>query len=498
MLYFTLKTLSKIISFLPYPFVIALGKGAGVLYYFIAKKQRVRAEVTIRERLGYTEEAAKKTIQDLCRNLGMTFLEILYMPALNKQNIRRYVHFDQQQILWEVLGKQHGAVLVACHMDNWEWLGATLTLNGFPLSSVEKPQPNRVYSDFMNELRRGVGQEIFSRGTSEILGCARALKKGRMLGLVADQDGGYDGIFVPFLGKMASTPQGPAYFARKFNAPIIPIFIVRNNDGVGHRVVVDEPIEYVNTGNKEQDDYNVTLAYTQRVEAIIKKYPSNWIWFQHRWNTPFGDEKEGTKEEIKVAQTSAFEDIKYFLAMIHIPKFVRYILAAILFAAAIITWLMFSGKSPMEVKLDNGVTAKFNATLKDSEISREKDGKPLWHFKIDEIVNDQVSNKTFLKGIKGKIYRTDGTYVNVRGDEGEMETDSQNFLLRKNVVAVHSEDGSKMTAEEFTWEQKTEIVRATGNVEFWKGDWYVRGDRAESTSAFKKIRLIGNCRMVRK
>ena len=65
----------------------------------------------------------------------------------------------------------------------------------FPISAVEKPQPNRVYSDFMNELRKSVGQEIFSRGTSEILGCARAMKKGRMLGLIADQDGGYDGIF---------------------------------------------------------------------------------------------------------------------------------------------------------------------------------------------------------------------------------------------------------------------------------------------------------------
>ena len=498
MLYFTLKTLSKIISCLPYSFVIALGKGAGVLYYFIAKKQRVRAELTIRERMWYTEEEAKKTIHELCRNLGMTFLEILYMPALNKENIRRYVHFDQQQILWEALGKKHGVVLVACHMDNWEWLGASLALNGFPLSSVEKPQPNRVYSDFMNELRRGVGQEIFSRGTSEILGCARALKKGRMLGLVADQDGGYDGIFVPFLGKMASTPQGPAYFARKFNAPIIPIFIVRNNDGVGHRVIVDEPIEYVNTGNKEQDDYNITLAYTERVEAIIKKYPSNWIWFQHRWNTPYGNETEDNKQEIQVTETSIFKDIIDEIGQIHIPKFIRYILGAILFAAVIISWLMFGGKSPLEVSLDNGVKAKFSATLRDSEISREKDGKPLWYFKVDEIINDQVASKTFLKGIKGKVYRSDGSYVDVSADEGEMQTDSQDFCLKKNVKAVHSGDGSKMTAEEIIWEQKTEIVKATGNVEFWKDDWYVRGDKAESTSAFKKVHLTGNCKMVKK
>jgi KDO2-lipid IV(A) lauroyltransferase len=64
------------------------------------------------------------------------------------------------------------------------------------------------------------------------------MKKGRMLGLVADQDGGYHGIFVPFLGKMASTPTGPAYFARKFKAPVVPMFIVRKEGLLrpsGHR-----------------------------------------------------------------------------------------------------------------------------------------------------------------------------------------------------------------------------------------------------------------------
>ena len=171
-------------------------------------------------------------------------------------------------------------------------LGAALALSGFPLSAVEKPQPNHIYSDFMNELRKGVGQEIFSRGTSEILGCARAMKKKRMLGLIADQDGGYDGIFVPFLGKMASTPTGPAYFSRKFNAPIVPIFIVRKEGNYGHLAIVKDPIYYEDTGDRKADDYNVTLKMTQIVEEVIKEYPDNWLWFQHRWNTPYTPPEE--------------------------------------------------------------------------------------------------------------------------------------------------------------------------------------------------------------
>ena len=298
-LYYLLKTLSAIISHLPYKLVVNIGVGLGHLYWRIAKKQRIRAEATMCERLGVSEAEARKNIKGLFVKTGITFLEILYMPALNKNNIRGLVTIDRPEILWEELSKGKGVVILACHMDNWEWLGAALALYGFPLSAVEKPQPNRVYSKFMNELRTGAGQEIFSRGTSEILGCARAMKKGRMLGLIADQDGGYNGIFVPFFGKMAATPNGPAYFSRKFQAPIVPTFIVRNENYYGHRVIVKDPIYYENTGDQKTDDYNVTLKMTQTIEEIIKEYPDNWLWFQHRWNTPYTppEEEDGNLDE---------------------------------------------------------------------------------------------------------------------------------------------------------------------------------------------------------
>ena len=164
--------------------------------------------------------------------------------------------------------------------------GAALALNGFPLSAVEKPQPDPVYSDFMNELRRGVGQEIFARGTNEILGCARAMKKGRMLGLIADQDGGYNGIFVPFFGR---------WLRHRKVRRILPASSRSYHSHLHHpqekwlrppRVCEGSHL-LRRYGRPQKDDYNVTLKMTQEVEAIIREYPDNWIWFQHRWNTPY-------------------------------------------------------------------------------------------------------------------------------------------------------------------------------------------------------------------
>ena len=96
-LYYLLKTMSTVISWLPYKAVVVIGKGMGHLYHKIAKKQRVRAEETIRERLGYSQEQAEATIKSLFVKLGITFMEIMYMPALNKDNIRGLVTFEEKR-----------------------------------------------------------------------------------------------------------------------------------------------------------------------------------------------------------------------------------------------------------------------------------------------------------------------------------------------------------------------------------------------------------------
>ncbi len=171
---------------------------------------------------------------------------------------------------------------------------------------------------------------------------------------------------------------------------------------------------------------------------------------------------------------------------------------ALLIAAGIIAWLMFGGAGPMEVVMDNGVKAKFAATLKNTEISREKEGKMIWHFNVDDEVNDQVSDKTILHGIKGKVYRGDGSYFDVVAQNGEMVNGRQDFMVRDQVSAVLSSDKSKLTADMVTWEDKKQRVTATGNVQLWKDDWYARGDKAVTTGSFKKIRLIGHAYVERR
>ena len=290
--YSLLKNISRMVCLLPYSWVLSLGNNIGKLYYHIASRQRERALNQIQECLGISVEASQQIIASLFRKLGQTFLEVLYMPVITPEKMQSYVTIENRHYLDQALGTGQGVVLLAAHIGNWEWLGASLAMAGFPVASVIKRQPNDQHTRILNEYRQMAGIEIFARGTTELISAARALKSGKVLGLLADQDAGPNGLFVEFLGKMSSTPAGPTIFAKKFKTPVVPVFIVRKPEG-GHKVIVHQPLYYQDTGKEDEDIYRFTMETTKIIEDTIRQYPDEWLWFQKRWNTSKPEERSG-------------------------------------------------------------------------------------------------------------------------------------------------------------------------------------------------------------
>ena len=296
MQYKILKIISYIVCRMPYSMVLILGKAFGRLYYRVAARQRQRAIIQMQESLSISAEQAELIAVDLFKHLGQTFLEVMYMPALTPANIKQYVKVENMHYLQEALSEGHGVVLLTAHIGNWEWLGATLAMAGLPLTTVIKRQPNDQHTQILNEYREMVGIEVFARGTTELIGAAKALKQGKILGFLADQDAGPNGLFVKFFGKMAATPLGPGVFAKRFKSPVVPVFIVRNPEG-GHKVLVNKPLYYENTGDEATDLHLITEKMTNIIEDTIREYPTEWLWFQKRWNTKFEEAAAASSEQ---------------------------------------------------------------------------------------------------------------------------------------------------------------------------------------------------------
>lgn len=195
-----------------------------------------------------------------------------------------------------------GAVLVTGHLGNWELAGALMSALGAPVSAVVRPQSNRRVDRRLSRLRRRLGIEpVPMRRAGRRL--PEALEEGRAVALVADQDAGGRGIFVPFLGRPASTFRGPARLALRHDVPLLFGALVRV--GEGYRFVLERMETEVGTGAEPggetdgtaggdgdgrtrpggEPEVRLTRAWVARLEEGVRRRPEQYFWFHRRWKT---------------------------------------------------------------------------------------------------------------------------------------------------------------------------------------------------------------------
>ena len=142
-------------------------------------------------------------------------------------------------------------------------------------------------------------------------------------------------------------------------------------------------------------------------------------------------------------------------------------------AAAIIAWLMFGGEAPKNP--ENVVTEVASAVVKNTTVNREQDGKVLWEFSVEELESVSGSGEAVLKGVKGKIYREDGSVIDVVAGGGKINNDDKNFALDRGVKAVLSKvkvvkDEHTALADKIVTSSKFEHFKLSGHAEVQKGE----------------------------
>ena len=150
--------------------------------------------------------------------------------------------------------------------------------------NMNDQEAEQLIEKLFKNLGRSVMEVLYASGGNEIVSAAKALKKKKLLGFLADQDGYIHGLPVPFLGQDSSAVIGPATFARKFGSPVVPIFASRKPEG-GHIVHILPALHYIDTGDEDADMYRLTEECVRVTEDFIREHPDEWLWFQHRWMT---------------------------------------------------------------------------------------------------------------------------------------------------------------------------------------------------------------------
>lgn len=225
---------------------------------------------------------AARILRALLGNLGLALVEFARLGRLGRDNIGDYVIFEGAEHLKTGLKAGKGVVVLTAHFGSWELLNAALALNGFALSAVMRELENPYMDAYIRAMRKNFGGEVIGRGGA-LRGMIEALKQGGIIGVLLDQrPPKKDAVMVEFFGRPAPTAKGLAAIAMRSSAAVVPVFIVRE-DGFRHRVICDEPVEVVDTGDKDADILENTQRFTSAIEKFVRLYPDHWLWLHSRW-----------------------------------------------------------------------------------------------------------------------------------------------------------------------------------------------------------------------
>ena len=101
------------------------------------------------------------------------------------------------------------------------------------------------------------------------------LRAGGILGILTDLFA-MGGAPLTFFGQTAVTSTVTAELALKYNAALIPIYAIRQPNGVDFSIVVQPEIEHT-------DPVTMSQEINDKLEELVSDHMDQWVWIHRRW-----------------------------------------------------------------------------------------------------------------------------------------------------------------------------------------------------------------------
>lgn len=265
------------------------------MFYALHTKRRKRAVDNIQASFPHwsDEQVASLAKRSMEHMFQLFVAEGVQMPSLiTPTTYHKYVTFTGIEKIAERLVKKQPTIFITGHCGNWELLGYTLSVLGYPIAALARPLDNRLLNDWILGIREKYGLQIITKwGGVPIL--QELIANNTSVGFIADQNAGQRGLFVPFFGRLASTYKSIGILAMRYDIPIAAVHAKRIDGKFNYEISVTdfiEPSEW-----KEQDDplYYITARYSRAIEQMVRNAPEQYLWLHRRWKSRPKYELEG-------------------------------------------------------------------------------------------------------------------------------------------------------------------------------------------------------------
>ena len=220
----------------------------------------------------------KKIKKSMWNNYGRIFAEYMFIKNFRVGNLSSKIDIEGKNILDEIIKSKKQVVFISGHLGNFELMAMSIEKAGINLSTIYRPLNNFFLNKIMETIReKYICKYQIKKGIGGLKNLIKLKNKNFSTALMIDQRVS-EGILSNFFGQKASTTTIPGQLIKKFNIPVVPVYIERTKD-INFKIIINKPIYFSENDTIE----NITDQLNKILEVMIIKNPKQWIWSHNRW-----------------------------------------------------------------------------------------------------------------------------------------------------------------------------------------------------------------------
>ena len=225
-----------------------------------------------------TENKLSSIMNLMWNNYGRTFAEYIFMKDFRFGRLKNNIEIEGQEIIDDIKNSNKQVVFISGHLANFELMAMHLEKSGVKLSAIYRPLNNIFLNPIMETIReKYICNYQIRKGIGGIKKLISLKNKNYSTALMIDQRVS-EGILSNFFNHKALTTTIPAQLVKKFDIPVVPVYIERI-ENITFKIKIQRPITFSKEANIEE----ITAELNSILEKMILNNPNQWIWSHNRW-----------------------------------------------------------------------------------------------------------------------------------------------------------------------------------------------------------------------
>ncbi len=217
-------------------------------------------------------------IKKMWGNYGRILSEYVFIKNFRNNSLEKNIKINGSEYLEKIKANNKPVVFISGHFNNFELMAMQIEKSGIKLGAVYRPLNNFFLNRTMEEIRINyICKNQIKKGLSGIREILTFFKTNTSIALMIDQRV-TEGIKSNLFNNLAYTTTIPAQLVKKFNCPIVPVYIERI-DNINFEITINKPIIF----DQKKDIPSITQELNYWLEKMILKNPEQWIWTHNRW-----------------------------------------------------------------------------------------------------------------------------------------------------------------------------------------------------------------------